>query len=322
MCMASRQMKLRDRVREAIRVRHYSYRTEMSYWYWIRYFIRFHGLRHPRDMGEAEVAAFLTWLATERNVASATQNQALNAIVFLYGKVLERPLGQLGGVTRAKRPARLPTVFSHHNEAMAVIRRTPEPYRLMLSLLYGSGLRVVECARLRIKDVDCERQIITVRDGKGGKDRTTLLPDGLVTALKERVSCVREAHRLTPETQRTPVSLPFALKRKYSNAGIAIEWQWLFPSHTFCRDDDGDLVQHHIHTSAIQRTAKNSIKSAGITKPAGCHTFRHSFATELLRRGADIRTVQELLGHADLRTTQIYTHVLGKGFAGVQSPFD
>lgn len=320
MTYPSTQPRLRDQVRETIRLLHYSTRTEKSYWYWIRYFIRFHGLRHPREMGESEVASFLTWLASERNVAATTQNQALNALVFLYARVLEQPLGDIGSVTRAKRPARLPSVLSHQ-EAMAVIAATPEPYRLMLSLLYGAGLRVVECARLRVKDLDFDRSIIIVRDGKGGKDRTTLLPQGLQSALRERVLAIRGSFQQTPTDRRTPVSLPFALKRKYPHASRSIEWQWLFPSSSLCRDDDGDIVQHHIHISAIQRTVKRSVQVVGITRPAGCHTFRHTFATELLRRGSDIRTVQELLGHADLRTTQIYTHVLGQGFAGVQSPF-
>lgn len=312
--------KLRDRVRETIRTLHYSARTEKSYWYWIRFFIRFHGLKHPKEMREPEVAAFLTWLATDRNVAAATQNQALNALVFLYAKVLDQPLGDIGRVSRAKRSAHLPVVLTHE-EAMAVIRATPEPYRLMVSLLYGAGLRVTECARLRVKDVDFDRSIIVVRDGKGGKDRTTLLPHGLQQSLREKIENVRETFLRTPSNRRALVTLSFALKRKYPGANRSVSWQWLFPSSSLCRDDDGEIVRHHIHTSAIQRVVKQAVRTAGVVKPAGCHTFRHTFATELLRRGSDIRTVQELLGHTDLRTTQIYTHVLGQGFAGVQSPF-
>lgn len=314
-----RKPKLRDQVREVIRLRRYSRRTEKSYWYWIRFYIRFHDMRHPSDMAEPEVRAFLSWLATHRNVAGATQNQALNALVFLYSKVLDKPLGDIGSVARAKRQPRLPVVLSHE-EAMAIIQRTPEPYRLIVSLLYGAGLRVVECSRLRVKDLDFSRLVITVRDGKGGKDRTTLLPQALLPALQARVECVRKMCQSVPESKRVPTSLPFALARKYPNAGTSLAWQWLFPSSGICTDDNGQVVRHHIHPSAIQRVVKRSIRESGISKPASCHTFRHSFATELLRRGSDIRTVQELLGHADLNTTQIYTHVLGRGFAGVSSP--
>lgn len=314
-----RPPRLRERVREVIRTRRYSRRTEKTYWYWIRYFIRFHDLRHPADMGEPEVRAFLTWLATERDVAAATQNQALNALVFLYAKVLERPLGDIGGVTRARRPARLPVVLTH-DEASAVLQRLDEPYRTMVGLMYGAGLRLTECARLRLKDLDFPRQVITVRDGKGGKDRTTLLPAALVDDLRTRVEAMRAQRRAAPAEARIPVSLPYALARKYPGAPTALAWQWLFPADGLCQDDAGRVVRHHVHTSTVQKAVKAAVRDAGIGKPAGCHTFRHSFATELLRRGTDIRTVQELLGHADVRTTQVYTHVLGTGFAGVSSP--
>jgi len=311
--------RLREQVRAIIRTRRYSPRTEKTYWYWIRYFIRFHDLRHPREMAEPEVRQFLTWLAVKRNVAASTQNQALNALVFLYGKVLEQPLGDIGETVRAKRPPRLPVVLSH-DEAVAIIRQLQSPYGLMASLMYGAGLRVVECARLRVKDFDFDRKTITVRNGKGGKDRTTLLPDRLDHPLSRRVAAIRQALTAQPLSGRTPVSMPYALRRKYPDADKSLQWQWLFPSSALCADDDGVVVRHHIHTSSVQKAVRGAVRRAGITRPAGCHTFRHTFATELLRNGTDIRTVQELLGHRDLRTTQIYTHVLGQGFAGVRSP--
>jgi integron integrase len=311
--------RLQDQFRAVIRLHHYSIRTEKSYWYWIRYFIRFHKLRHPLELGPREVNAFLTWLAAERHVAAATQNQALNAIVFLYARVLEKPLGEIGDVVRVKRPARIPTVFSH-SEAMEVISLLEEPYRLLASLMYGSGLRVVEATRLRIKDLDFDRNVITVRNGKGAKDRTTLLPTPLIAALQRQCEMVRQEWKHQDPLYRSPVSLPFALRRKYPNAGTSLEWQWLFTSKNLCVDEDGNMVRHHIHVSSVQKMVKAAVRQSSITKPASCHTFRHTFATELLRRGSDIRTVQTLLGHADVRTTQIYTHVLGQAFAGVQSP--
>lgn len=311
--------RLMDQVRMTLRTRHYSRRTEKSYCYWIRFYIRFHGLRHPLELDGGAVRAFLSWLATERDVAAATQNQALNALVFLYSKVLERPLGDIPGIVRAKRPGRLPVVLTHA-EAMAVIRSLEQPYKLLAALMYGAGLRVTEAARLRLKDIEFAQHLIVVRDGKGGKDRTTLLPTELETALTERIAVIHAALANTPHANRVPVSLPHALQRKYPNAGISCAWQWLFPSTGLCEDDRGRIVRHHLHISAIQKAIRRAVKQAGIHQPAGCHTFRHSFATHLLQHGTDIRTVQELLGHADVRTTQIYTHVLGRRFAGVQSP--
>jgi len=310
--------RLRDRFREAIRTRHYSLRTEQSYWHWIRAFIRFQHLRHPSELGAPEVGAFLSWLAVERRVAAATQNQALNALVFLYAKVLDRPLGHLAGVVRAKRPPRLPVVFTHE-EAVRVIGALAEPYRLMAALMYGAGLRVSETARLRVKDLEFSRRVITVRDGKGGKDRTTLMPGPLCEPLRLRVEAVRRA-ALAQGDAVVPVTLPHALARKYPHAATSLPWQWLFPSAGLCQDAEGRVVRHHLHASAVQRAVKAAVRRAGLAKPAGCHTLRHSFATALLQRGTDIRTVQELLGHADLRTTQVYTHVLGQAFAGVCSP--
>ncbi|MGQ9426060.1 tyrosine-type recombinase/integrase [Gilvimarinus sp. F26214L] len=288
--MDSIKPRLREQVRRVIRVHRYSIRTEKSYWYWIRYFIRFHGLKHPSDMGVQEVQDFLSWLAVERNVAAATQNQALNALVFLYGKVLGQTLGDVGGAVR------------------------------FASLMYGSGLRVTEAARLRVKDLDFERHTLTVRSGKGDKDRTTLMPGSLVEQLRRRVAELADFTRRQDRRRAVPVTLPHALSRKYPNAGTALGWQWLFPSSGICIDESGHPARHHIHISAVQKAVRSAVLESGLAKRAGCHTFRHTFATELLKRGTDIRTVQELLGHADLRTTQIYTHVLGQGFAGVSSP--
>ena len=311
--------RLHERFRSVIRTRRYSRRTEQSYWYWIKCFIRFHRMKHPTTMAEPEVAAFLNWLAIKRHVSASTQNQALNALVFLYAKVLQRPLGDIGATVRAKRPPRLPVVLTHE-EAMAIISVLQPPYRLMAGLMYGAGLRLTECARLRVKDLDFDRAVITVRDGKGAKDRTTLLPPALERDLRDRVGKVREACSSGSRMARVSVSLPDALARKYPQAGVSVPWQWLFPSANLCLDDEGRTVRHHIHTSSVQKAVKDAVRSAGVAKPASCHTFRHTFATELLRGGSDIRTVQELLGHSDLRTTQIYTHVIGQRYAGVRSP--
>ena len=313
------QPRLRQQFEAVMRLNHYSIRTERAYWYWIRYFIRFHRMRHPREMGALEVNAFLSWLATHRQVAAATQNLALNALVFLYAKVLLQPLGELGEVVRVKRPARIPAVLTHA-EAMEIIGLLGQPHQLLASLMYGAGLRVIEATRLRVKDVDFERQVVTVRNGKGAKDRTTLLPASLVHPLRERRQRMLSAWQRGDAFYQPGVSLPFALARKYPGAPHAFEWQWFFPSTGLCQDAAGTAVRHHIHESAVQKAVRKAVCSSSVRKPASCHTFRHSFATELLRRGSDIRTVQTLLGHADVRTTQIYTHVLGQGFAGVQSP--
>lgn len=317
--MQGKQPRLRDQVRAVIRVNHYSIRTEKTYWYWIRYFIRFHQMKHPRDMGPPEVNEFLTWLAVHRNVAAATQAQALNSLVFLYDKVFGTPLGEIGDVVRAKKPRKLPVVLTH-DEAMRIINHLSEPNKLIASLMYGSGLRVTEACRLRIKDLDFQQQVITVRDGKGAKDRTTLLPATLIEPLQSHVENIRKAWQQRSEEFLHPVSMPFALARKYPGAGRSLEWQWLFSSPALCTDNLGNVSRHHRHISSVQRSVRGAAKAVGIHKPASCHTFRHTFATELLKRGNDIRTVQDLLGHADLRTTQIYTHVLGQGFAGVRSP--
>ena len=317
--MDGKEPKLRDKVRAVVRVNHYSIRTEKAYWYWIRFFIRYHQMKHPRDMGPQDVKEFLTWLAVERNVAMATQAQALNALVFLYDAVLGQPLGEIKGIVRSKKPRKLPVVLTH-DEAMAIINRLGQPDQLIASLMYGSGLRVTEACRLRVKDIDFDLQLLNVRDGKGAKDRTTLLPGSLVEPLRSRISEIRQRFKEQSDEYAHPVSMPHALSRKYPSANRSLEWQWLFSSPGLCADQFGEAVRHHRHVSSVQKSVRHAVNESGIGKRAGCHTFRHTFATELLKRGNDIRTVQDLLGHADLRTTQIYTHVLGQGFAGVRSP--
>lgn len=317
--MDGKEPKLRDLVRAVVRVNHFSIRTEKAYWYWIRFFIRYHQMKHPRDMGPQDVREFLTWLAVERNVAQATQAQALNALVFLYDSVLGQPLGEIEGIVRSKKPRKLPVVLTH-DEAMAIINRLGQPDHLIASLMYGAGLRVTEACRLRVKDIDFNLQLIVVRDGKGSKDRTTLLPSSLVEPLQNRMSEIRQQFKEKSDGYAHPVSMPYALSRKYPGANRSLEWQWLFSSPGLCADQFGEAVRHHRHVSSVQKSVRHAVNESGIGKRAGCHTFRHTFATELLKRGNDIRTVQDLLGHADLRTTQIYTHVLGQGFAGVRSP--
>lgn len=315
----SRPPKLMDRVKATMPVRRYSPRTEKTYCYWSRYLIRFHGIRHPASMGASEVHAFLEHLAIERQVAAATQNQALNALVFLYRHVLEQPLGDIGEFPRARRPRRLPVVLSH-KDVVRVLSHLSGPMHLMATLMYGSGLRLLETCRLRVRDIGLERQIITVRAGKGNKDRTTLLPASCIPALQQQISIAQQQLDYRLRHGNVPVTLPHALDRKYPNAGVSLAWQWLFPASRPCCDMDGKVVLHHIHPSAVQRAVKQAMKAVGLPRPGSCHTLRHSFATQLLSQGTDIRTVQELLGHKSVETTQIYTHVLGKGFAGVRSP--
>ncbi|MDT8880566.1 integron integrase [Halomonas saccharevitans] len=315
----NRPPKLMDRVKATMRVKRYSPRTEKTYCYWIRYFIRFHGVRHPASMGAPEVKAFLEHLAVDRYVAAATQNQALNALVFLYRHILEQPLGEIGEFSRARRPRRLPVVLSHE-EVMRVLGKLAGHMHLMGTLMYGSGLRLIETCRLRVRDIEIQGQIITVRAGKGDKDRTTLLPASCIPALQHQIATAEKQLVHRQQHGNVPVTLPHALDRKYPNAGVSLAWQWLFPASRPCFDNDGKIVLHHIHPSAVQRAVRNAMRAASLPKPGSCHTLRHSFATQLLSQGTDIRTVQELLGHKSVETTQIYTHVLGNAFAGVRSP--
>jgi integron integrase len=317
-----RSPKLLELVRMTIRSRHYSRRTEKSYVGWIKRFILFHGKKHPREMGEDEITAFLSHLATKRCVSASTQNQALSAILFLYREVLKIDLDWPEGFVRAQRPRRLPTVLTR-DEVRAILDRMHGTPWLMASLLYGAGLRLLECARLRVKDIEFVRMEIVVRDGKGRKDRITLLPIGLKRPLIEHLSCGRIQHKRDLQAGHGSVALPYALMRKYPNAARDWAWQWVFPATRFYIDSiTGERRRHHLHESVLQRAVKEAVRAAGISKPATCHTLRHSFATHLLERGYDIRTIQELLGHSDVNTTMIYTHVLNSGGRGVKSPLD
>jgi integron integrase len=316
------QPRLLDQVRDAIRVRHYSIRTEQAYVGWTKRFILFHGKRHPEDMGKAEVEAFLTHLAVKDNVAVSTQNQALNAILFLYRKVLDKDIDWPEDAVRAKKPARLPVVLTVE-EVRDLLSQLNGTYWLMASLLYGSGLRLMECLRLRVKDLELERREITVRHGKGGKDRVTLLPGKLIDALKAQLGRAHVLHQTDLADGFGAVYLPNALEKKYPNASREWAWQYVFPAGKRSVDPRSAIERrHHVGETALQHGVKNAVRRAGISKPASCHSLRHSFATHLLESGYDIRTVQELLGHQDVRTTMIYTHVLNRGGRGVLSPLD
>ncbi len=314
--------KLLDQVRERIRVKHYSLRTEDAYLHWIRRFIFFHGKRHPREMGGPEVEAFLSHLATEGRVASSTQNQALSALLFLYREVLEVELPWLDGVVRAKRSQHVPVVLTE-NEVRTLLARLDGTKWLVASLLYSTGMRLLEGLRLRVKDVDFERREITVRDGKGAKDRRTMLSERLLEPLRTQLAKVRALHEQDLAGGFGDVYLPFALARKYPKAGRSWPWQYVFPSGSRSTDPlDGAIRRHHLDEKIIQRAVSAAGRAAGIAKPVSPHILRHSFATHLLLAGYDIRTVQELLGHSDVSTTMIYTHVLNKGGRGVTSPLD
>jgi integron integrase len=313
---------LMSEMRTALRSRHYSRRTEKAYCLWAKRFIRFHGLRHPAEMGAAEINAFLTDLAVECHVAASTQNQALAALLFLYRTVLGRPPGDLGNVIRARKPQHLPVVLTRA-EVRAVIALLDGDTALIARLLYGAGLRLGECLRLRVHDIDFERREITVRDGKGGKDRVTMLPETLVGPLRLHVAEVKQLHERDLAAGWGRVPLPDALERKYPNAARDWRWQWVFPQRTRWRDlGAGAQGRHHVHETIVQRAITAAVRGSGIEKRASCHTLRHSFATHLLEGGYDIRTIQELLGHKDVRTTMIYTHVLNRGGLGVRSPAD
>ncbi|MGY6554187.1 MAG: integron integrase [Wenzhouxiangella sp.] len=314
--------KLLDEMRDAIRARHFSYRTEETYVHWVRRFILFHGKRHPAEMGKREIEAYLTQLAVDRHVAAATQNLALSAILFLYRQVLEIELPWLDDVVRAKRPARIPVVLSV-DEVRRILAHTPPPHDLVVKLLYGSGLRISEALRLRVKDVDFRRRELIIRDAKGAKDRVTVLADACITALQSRVEDAVERAALDRRLGQGGVFLPTALDRKYPNARFEPAWQYVFPARGLCRDPrSGRMGRHHLLDSTVQKSVKRAARAAQIRKPVTCHAFRHSFATHLLESGADIRTVQQLLGHSDVRTTMVYTHVINRGALGARSPLD
>ena len=313
--------KLLDQVRDALQLKHYSYRTEQAYVDWITRYILYHGKRHPQDMGSAEVQAFLTHLAVEKNVAASTQNQALSALLFLYREVLHQDLENLNAL-RAKKPKRLPTVLTR-DETLRVIGGMKGVHQLMAKLLYGSGLRLMECVRLRVKDVDFAQHQIVVRDAKGEQDRVTVLPDSLVAPLQEHLQRVKQLHERGLDKGQGTVDLPYALERKYPNANHEWGWQYVFPSERLSTDPrSGRTHRHHVDPSSLQKAVREAARLAKIVKPVGPHTFRHSFATHLLQANYDIRTVQELLGHKDVKTTMIYTHVLNRGGLAVRSPLD
>jgi len=313
--------KLLDQVRDAIRTRHYSDHTEKAYIHWIKRYIFFHNKRHPQEMAEVEIAGFLSSLATVGRVSASTQNQAFNAVLFLYKEVLSKKVGLIEGVVRAKRPQRLPVVLTKE-EVKKVIDQMNGLPRLMAILLYGGGLRLMECCHLRIKDIDFSRNEIVIRAGKGDKDRHTMLPTAIKESLSKHIEAVRYQHK-DIEKGFGHVAMPNALERKYPNAGREWPWQWVFPApHHYTDRVTGEKRRHHLHESVLQRAVRDAAVKASITKPASCHTFRHSFATHLLEDGYDIRTVQELLGHRDVSTTMVYTHVLNRGGRGVRSPAD
>jgi integron integrase len=314
--------RLLDRVRSKTRSKHFSLRTEATYIQWIRRFILFHGKRHPSEMSAPEVEQFLSDLAVNRRVSASTQNQALSAILFLYRDVLEVELPWLQNVVRARRPARLPVVLTR-DEVKSILAHLEGRNGLMAGLLYGAGLRLMECVRLRVKDVDFAQSQITVRDGKGAKDRITMLPQSLVAPLQAHLERVRLTHERDLRDGFGDVHLPHALARKYPNAGREWGWQYVFPAGQRSVDPLSEKMRrHHIDEQTLQRAVKAAVREAGVIKPASCHTFRHSFATHLLENGYDIRTVQELLGHSDVKTTMIYTHILNRGGKAVLSPLD
>ena len=318
---ASRR-RLLDQVRDRVRLKHYSIRTEQAYVDWVRRFVLFHRKRHPRDLGPREVEAFLTHLAVQVGVSASTQGQAKSALLFLYREVLEAELPWLDGVVSAKQTRRLPVVLTQ-DEVDALLPRMRGTPALIARLLYGSGLRILECLRLRVKDVDFQRRELLVRDGKGAKDRVTVLPDVIVAPLRRHLDRVRDLHREDLAAGYGAVYLPHALHRKYPNASKQWMWQYVFPSARLSRDPrSGEMRRHHADEKPIQRAVQEALRACGINKPATPHTLRHAFATHLLQSGADIRTVQELLGHASVETTMIYTHVLNRGGRGVRSPLD
>jgi len=314
--------KLMHEIRKALRLRHYSFETEKSYTQWIKRYILFHDKKHPRVLGADDIERFLSHLATDARVAASTQNQALSALLFLYKNVLDQNLPWLNDVVRAKRPERAPVVFSR-GEAKRVLDAIQGPHGLMAALLYGSGLRLHECLRLRIKDIDLDYLQLTIRDGKGQKDRRTILPASLVPQLRQQLRHARSVFDRDLRINLPGVSIPYAIDRKYKNAPNDWNWQYVFPSARYAYIQyHQEKRRHHIHPSTLSRAVKLAVRKAGVAKAASCHTFRHSFATHLLESGYDIRTVQELLGHSHVNTTMIYTHVIKRGGRAVKSPLD
>lgn len=318
----SAKPKLLDQLREALRSRHYSRRTEQTYCLWVKRYIHFHNVRHPAEMAEPEINAFLTHLAVKGKVSASTQNQALSALLFLYRHVIGREIGDLGEVIRARKPKRLPVVMAP-DEVKAVLGYLDGDKWLAASLMYGAGLRLMECLRLRVQDIDFSRSEITVRDGKGAKDRITMLPESLKLPLNDHLKRVKAIHQKDLDSGWGQVLMPNALDRKYPNAPTDWRWQWVFPQENRWKNKaTGQEGRHHIDESLVQKAVRDAVAKTQLTKRATCHTFRRSFATHLLESGYDIRTVQELLGHKDVKTTMIYTHVLNRGPAGVRSPVD
>ena len=313
--------KLLDQARGILRAKRYSLSTEQSYINWMKRFILFHNKRHPKDMGEAEISQFVTYLAVKENVAASTQNQALCAIIFLYTYVLKMDVGDLN-IYWAHKPKRLPTVLSQ-DEVKRALDQLSGTNKIMASLLYGAGLRLSECLNMRVKDIDFEQNQIIVRSGKGEKDRTTILPKSLIPDLKKQIERVKRLHEQDLKAGFDSIYLPYALEKKYPNAGLELGWRFLFPAPHISTDPrTGIRRRHHIYETVLQKAVKTAVRKAGITKHATCHTLRHSFATHLLEAGYDIRTIQTLLGHKSLETTMIYTHVINKGGMGVKSPMD
>jgi len=319
---SQKKKKLLDQVRDAIRTKHYSYRTEQAYVEWIKRFILFHDKRHPKDMGAQEIQAYITYLAVERKIASSTQNQALSAISFLYKHVLQKDIALATDLVRPSRPERLPTVLSHQ-EAISVLNKMDGVTQLMAKLLYGSGLRVTECLRLRVKDLDFGNHQLVIRDGKGEKDRVSILPESLYSDLQTHLQMVKAIHQRDLKEGFGETFLPYALERKYPNALKEFAWQYIFPASIRSVDPVSKRTKrHHLDATVLQKAIRYAAQLVNINKPVTPHTFRHSFATHLLQNGYDIRTVQELLGHKDVKTTMIYTHVLQRGGLAVKSPLD
>lgn len=315
-------MKLLDQVKEVIRKKHYSYKTEDAYVNWVKRYILFHNKKHPVDMGEKEISAFISDLAVNGKVAASTQNQALNAIVFLYKQVLNIDLGDFGPMERAKRPKKIPVVLNKE-EVGRILGHMTGTNRLMAQILYGTGLRLIECLRLRVKDIEFVMNQIIVIDGKGAKDRVTILPETIKPLLRDHLNTVKAIHENDLKDGFGEVYLPYALDKKYKNAAKEWKWQYVFPASKISEDPrSGIKRRHHLDESVLRKAVKSAAQKAGINKLIGPHTFRHSFATHMLENGYDIRTVQELLGHEDVSTTMIYTHVMNKGGLGAKSPLD